>query len=144
MSDAQVSTPAIDSQGNMYVVEHSLIRRRGADPTADHGRLNLIKYDSNGEFVWLRKAGQARPYRISAPKLIEIGGKLSLFVQSFGDTGYEIMAFDGEGNGHAVYSCAPSLRNQGIGGSTPTIPTGPPWPEDPTLAITLDDNGSLI
>jgi hypothetical protein len=132
-------TSTADLEGNVYITYY--------DPSGGYGDIWKVRED--GTLLWRSSTFTARPYQTPVPKLIELNGQVSIFLGVLGPTGDEIFAIDGNGNaplepnGGFINSCSFSLTNSGYGATAaPPGPPKPPFPEDTTLAITTDSNGT--
>jgi hypothetical protein len=147
----QLSTPAVDSEGNIYLVSSLLY---------SYPPLRIFKVHSNqgpqaGAILWFSSLYSSiptvpRPLNTPTPKLIEVDGKVSLFVAVFQTPEFQVLAVDATNanqlpnqNLRTVTSCIPSVTNSGYAASAaPPAPPAPPYPEDPTMALALDKNGT--
>jgi hypothetical protein len=139
----QATTPAIDSDGNVYVVVDSL-----DDPVRDNviGRQSVLaKLDTSLAHVWSSSDGgwnfpfYSMPGVASPPKLLEFGGKIHVFVSSRMNGGSRLLVVDGsDGSVGAIPDC-PSPVEGGSFWAQPT-PAGftLPYSEDPSPALIVD------
>ena len=144
------ATPVVDSKGNIYLVFYDL-------GPGFNGPISLQveKLRPDGTLLWQIPGYYSplylingRPYQTPALKLIELNGQVSIFLGVWGNTGYEVMAVDANGStpidsfGNFVNSCVPSVTSPGFFATAAVYPPAPPFPEDSTLAITTDSNGT--
>jgi len=137
----QIATPAVDSQGAAYLATYTYSL---AGP-GNSAYVTISKIRADGTLLWSNSDATTfpRPSQAPAPKLVEIGGNVAVFVGVMGKSDYRILAIDGSGRLHSVTSCTPSESNSGFFASAaPPGPPPPPYFEDPTLSLATDANNT--
>lgn len=144
MTAGQISTPAIDTSGNLYVVVNSL---RSAPAQQSPGLVqvkdSVVKIDKTGTTVW--SVPLVLPaYQTPAPKLYfdSVYNKLNVFVPTRVGEIVSLSVIDGDtGELHSVQACSYPLTSS-IGATvTPSAPPAPPYPEAPVPALIPDYAG---
>jgi hypothetical protein len=135
----QISTPAIDSSGNVYVVVNSL--SDAGPPNGVEVKSHIVKLDPDGTEVWKTDILLPR-FQTPAPKIFEYNGKINVFVPVRMNESIMIGVIDGAsatGQLNTVIACDYPIESHGIAATpTPASPPSPPFPEGPVPAIVSD------
>jgi hypothetical protein len=141
----QISTPAIDASGNLYVVVNSLNSAPSQQyPGVVQAKDSVVKIDKTGKVVWTVML-VLPAYQTPAPKLYFDPGynKLNIFVPSRVGEIISLSVIDGDtGELHSVQACSYPISNSGGGATvTPSAPPAPPYAESPVSGLFPDYEG---
>jgi outer membrane protein assembly factor BamB len=139
----QLSTPAIDSAGNVFVVSNSL---GDADPPSDVVPKKSFVFGFGQEGGLPKWSVPFLPPKFAnvAPKVMELGGVTNVFVAARQGPYSQVLVIDGgTGTFASVNACADSVVGSlpGMATPVPAQPPAPPYDEGPSLAIADDASG---